>query len=425
MARSISKLLRQRRPVAQDGSCRDTARCIINIDGVRRVYSLGRWGSLEAEQNYVKLVQQFYAGNPQPDPPQSQHSSEQLYTAYTQAFLCGVLNQDRLLEQYAIRYARERFAPFSLDDFSMAILVLYQKYLIEIAPLVRTDETGKTYKRQWSRRYVNSIMKAFKRILTWGINNGLLSPVFRDSIRLFPGLTAASGCGLPERPPRSAARDCDVIATLPFLTPSIRDMVLIQRATCMRPSEVCNLKIGDIFFQQDGTAIVDKAKNKIERHGVRRHIAFAAAETEILLRHCVGRRSDEFVFTARQVMLEQWAVQRQKRKTPLTPSQRKRDEERASRRLLQYNDFITVDLYDRTVRRAVLKAIATNPNIQSWSPYQLRHAAYSALSAKYGIDIASKVAGHLSPNLARIYDHSAAEVSQRIAAEQEKGWWEQ
>ena len=421
---TISKILRQKRKPSANGQCNDTARCIVRINGKKQYYSLGRFGSPESEAEYQRIKAQFEKEDA--EHKANSKTSDSLYDAFAAECLQGEnLTRDQWHDADAIRYARERFSPFYLDDFSMTYLVAFQSFLVRIAPETRYSarSDGKEYvqKRPWTRSYVNRIMKHYKRVLTWGINNGFISPIFRDSIRLFPGITAANARGLPESPRRESVRDSDVIAALPFMPTTVADMVRIQRAACLRPSEVCNLLVGDIIFTDSG-AIVDKAKNKIARTGVHRHIAFGIAEANILLKYCAGRQDNEYVFSMRLSMKDVFEARRNKRKTPLTPSQQKRDSERSQTRLLRYSEHFDVPAYDNIVRRAVKKAMAVNPDVRAWTPYQLRHAAYSALSARYGVDVASKVAGHLSPNLARIYDHSAAEVSQRVASERTQLW---
>ena len=422
---SISQILRQKRKPDSNGNSTDTARCIVYIDGKKIYYSLGRYGSPEAEAKYNRLCRKYKIV--QPKNRAGIPTSEDLYSKYLQSLPATKNCRDVNFARMAIQYAQERFPPFYLDDFTMLFLGTFRDFLIEIAPETRstTTEDGKVFisKKPWSRQYVNKIIKCFKRVLVWGINNGMINPVFRESIRLFPCVTLAQNSGLPETEKRESARDCDVIATLPFLTPTVADMVKIQRAACMRPSEVCELLVGDVIFTDSG-AYVDKAKNKISRKGVRRQIAFGIAEKNILLKYCNGRNPDEFVFTVRQSMQELFNSQRERRKTPLTPSGKKRDDSRRQKRLERFSESFTTNVYDHVVRRAVLKAMEVNPDIRPWTPYQLRHAAYSAISAQYGVDVASKVAGHLSPNLARVYDHSAAEVAQRVAADRQKGWWQ-
>lgn len=420
---SISGILRMKRKPDSNGNCRDSARCIVRIAGKKQYYYLGRYGSPEAEAEYKRIKAQFDAENV--CSPAGGFTSNNLFDSYSQTFLQGDnLTRDQRCEMLAIQYAKERFPPFYLSDFSMAFVVAYQAYLVRIAPDIRRSESGYFIKKQWSRTYVNRLVNRFKKILAWGINNGYLSPMFRESIRLFPGITSANSRGLPETQKRGAVRDCDVIATLPYLHPVIADMVKVQRGACLRPSEVCDLRVGDIIFSDSGTATVDKSKNKIARTGVHRQIAFGLAEQKILLKYCEGREQGEFVFSMKSIMDSVLSGKRLKRKTPITPVQKKRDNANRKTRLDKFNDYVSPEIYGKIIKRAVLQTMKNNPEVQYWTPYQLRHAAYSAISAQYGYDVASKVAGHLSPNLARVYDHSAAEVSQRVAADRERGWWE-
>lgn len=420
---SISGILRQKRKPNANGNCRDSARCIVRINGKKQYYFLGRYGSPQAEAEYKRIKAQFDAetvcnrgGG---------FTSSDLFRQYSVTFFSDKLTRDQRCEMLAIRYAEERFPPFYLSDFTMAFLVAYQSYLVRIAPEVRQAENGYLIKKAWSRTYVNRLVNRFKKILAWGINNGYLSPMFRESIRLFPGITSANPRGLPEAPRRVAVRDCDVIATLPYLHPVIADMVKVQRGACLRPSEICELKVGEIIFTKTGIAVVNKEKHKIARTGVHRQIAFGLAELNILNQYCEGREPDEYVFSMKLIMDLFLKNKRFSRKTKLSPGQRIAEEARKQTRLDRFREFVDPETYGKIIKRAVLQAMKDNPEIEYWTPYQLRHASYSEISARYGYEVASKVAGHLSPNLARVYDHSAAVVSQRIAAERQRGWWEE
>ena len=410
----ISGILRQKRKPGANGACRDTARCIIKVNGKREYHYLGLYGSPEAEAEYQRLKSSL-----EPQAVDNRGlTSDALFDSYTATFLLGdKLSRDLLHDRDVISFVKERFPPFYLSDFSMSFLVAFQNFLIQIAPEVRyaVNNDGKHFvkKRPWTRSYVNRLMKHFKRILAWGVNNGFLSPMFRESIRLFPGITSANPRGLSDRPRRDSVSDSDVLATLPYLTPIVADMVKIQRSACLRPSEVCDLRVGDIVFSDSGIATVERVKNKIARTGVHRQFAFGLAEQKILRKYCEGRESQDYVFRLREHV--DFIVE---------SSRRNHEKEIDKKYLDRYGVCFNSELYSKIIARAVKRAMKDNPDVTYWTPYQLRHAAYSAISAQYGYDVASKVAGHLSPCLARVYDHSAAVVSQRIAAERQKGWWE-
>lgn len=441
---SISGILRQKRAPGKNGECRDSARCYI-VDGCRKKYFyLGLYGSPEVEARYQRIKRCWNALS-QEDKQKlqeweavfSQVGSTAPYVrasytpskitkpsnlanclhAYQQEFFGEKLSRDEAHDRDAVSYFFECFpAP---PEFSMSILGEFVSYLVRIAPEVRqgVNRAGQKFwkKKEWGRYTVNRLVKSFKKILAWGINNGYLSPVFREAVRLYPGITSANPRGLSDSPKRVDCRDSDVTATLPYLSPVIAAMVKVQRGACLRPSEICDLRVGDIVFDESGIAVVNKEKHKIARTGVHRQISFGLAETSILRQFCEGKEPGDFVFSQRQHLV--WYVQRSRKNG--------KNNNVSEKYLSRFSEGFTTEVYDRNVRRACERAKKDNPAIEYWTPYQLRHASYSAISAQYGYDVASKVAGHLSPNLARVYDHSAAVVSQRIAAERQVGWWEE
>ncbi len=210
--------------------------------------------------------------------------------------------------------------------------------------------------------------------------------------------------------------------TLPFMAPTIADMVKIQRGVCMRPKEVCNLRVGDLDKTGRLWATSTK-KHKTARFGVIRFTAFGAAETEILRRRCAGKGADEYVFSPREAALERWEAQAAARKTPLTPSQRKRAEQRKATRLDRLGDQYDSESYRHAIIYALQKAAKAGERIPHWFPYQLRHAAVTATAMTHGREIASLHAGHTSIATTDVYDHRFEKVERNLAEEREDGWW--
>ena len=94
------------------------------------------------------------------------------------------------------------------------------------------------------------------------------------------------------------------------------------------------------------------------------------------------------------------------RKTPMTPSQRKRRPKRRPRRTAR--DHYDAASYRRCISRACEKA-----GVPRWHPHQLRHNAATRLRKEFGIEAARVVLGHRSAAITEIY----AEVDRTKAAE--------
>jgi len=77
------------------------------------------------------------------------------------------------------------------------------------------------------------------------------------------------------------------------------------------------------------------------------------------------------------------------------------------------NDVSTC-LYRKAVEHAIMKGNKTLPEeqlIPKWTPYQLRHAAATAIELEHGLDEAQAQLGHTSANMTKRY--SKAQLMQR------------
>ena len=73
----------------------------------------------------------------------------------------------------------------------------------------------------------------------------------------------------------------------------------------------------------------------------------------------------------------------------------------------------TTDSYRRAIHRACDKA-----GLERWSPNRLRHTAATEVRAKFGLEAAQIVLGHLAADVAQIYAErdlaKGAEVARQI-----------
>ena len=236
-----------------------------------------------------------------------------------------------------------------------------------------------------------------------------------------PGLEAWESQNLEEKEAVEDVPDWVVIRTLPFMSPVIADMVKLQRGACMRPGEVCDLRVGDI--DRSGEVWLLRAKkHKTARFGAKRIVAFGPPEIEILRRRSVNKGADQYIFSPREAQQERWAEMRVARKSKVQPSQVLRGEEADAEKLLRYNEKYDSHAYRRAIEYAQKKARKAGVKIPGWFPYQLRHASVTATSLEHGSETASLVAGHKSQKTTAIYEHKAETISVRVAGERKK-WW--
>ena len=299
-----------------------------------------------------------------------------------------------------------------------------QEMAVRIAPLewLIAEDGSKVRKRKWSRQYVNKLMSLLRRIFTWGVSYDLVPPDVLAKMKAVPSIRAGDYEELPETKPRLDVPDDVVKLTLPFLSPTVADMVRVQRGACLRPSELCSLRVGDLDREGECWR-VKLSKHKTARCGVHRYASFSRAETEILRRHCEGKEDGDFLFTPKEAMEEYWKTARAKRKTKVQPSQQERGERRAATRTDRLLDHYDASSYRQAIEYGIAQAVKHGVPVPHWTPYQLRHSAVTATSLEHGREIASLQAGHLSISTTAIYDHKAETVADRLAAER-GAWWE-
>lgn len=349
----VGKVVRQKRPKGKNGECRDTAKITIVKDGVKRVYSLGRWGSPEAEQAHKQLMLQYY--------------SDKLITLDNSATVGDFLT-----------YYLEHREPLRLDPknthtkkvvgfgFELLSKELCSNVSINTITIIKERLVHEAREHNLSKAYVNTSLLVWKKILEYGVINGWFNASFLPIIKMYPPIKENLK-GLKKR----TGIDEDTIAiTLKYLKQPYADMVRIIYSACLRPIELLRIRKNDIEVKNDCWVV--RVKSKTERYGYERILVFNKYEQGILQKWI--KEDDEVLF-------------------------------RTSRGKICDQDCLRYALI-----RAINNANKNGENIPYWTSYQLRHAAFTNNVKKYGVEIASKLAGHANLNMARIYDHSTEDI---------------
>ena len=367
------------------------ATCVVVLsDGSRKFLNLGPYGSEESLKKYRELCETKRIAESSKKKGDGAYTSE-LFGAFLKWAEDKIDGRDFNRIRQTCRLAFE-FAPDgTVDGFT----ALHFRAFIEYLQKLGRDPKVRSGKSVWSRPYINKMISDIKRVFRWGVSWDLVTVEQRERVLSVPALRQRD-TDAPERPMRCGVPDDVILATLPYMEPTIRDMVRVQRGAAMRSKEVCTLKVGDLdksaacWCVRSGE-FANGMSNKTERFGTRRFIAFSVAETEILRRHCLGKEDNAFVF--------------------------------ASDRSRTGSTGYTVSSYGHSIKAAILKALAAGERVTYWTSYQLRHAGVTAISMSLGHETAQYAAGHTNPKTTEIYDHKAAVVSMD-AASKRKGWWE-
>src|SRR5262249_8369963 len=130
-----------------------------------------------------------------------------------------------------------------------------------------------------------------------------------------------------------------------------------------------------------------------------------------ILRRYLKTDLNSFLFSPAESERQRRESLRIARVTPLTPSQRARDEARR-RHPVALGNCYTVQAYRTAIQRACAAA-----GVPTWSPNQLRHAKATELRRLAGLDAAAAVLGHTKIETTQIYAERDMEVARRLARE--------
>jgi integrase len=276
-----------------------------------------------------------------------------------------------------------------VGDFTPSCLKLYRKELINSGRLCR--------------RTINDRVRRIVAMFTWGVSEELVKPDTETALKSVKPLSA----GYPEtfdHPEREDVPDNIIIRTLPFMVPTIKTMVKLQRLTGMRPSEIFNMRVGEIDKKTDPELWLYKPpKHKtLKKTGQKKIVPLSKIEQKLIAPYLKNKKPDAAVFSLHTAKLE--------RKASNLPCVRFSSKN---------TEFFDKDSYRREIEFAIKQANKTLPDkekIPHWTPYQLRHSASSAMEIEEdGIDKAQILLGHTSPNTTARYNHRQLQKAKEMA----------
>jgi integrase len=220
--------------------------------------------------------------------------------------------------------------------------------------------------RDWSLRYCRDVLSRVRAIYKWACSEELIDVRSYDRLRT---IELRHG---RQSTPLGPVDDETIERTLPLLRPRIRAMVMLQRLTGMRPSELVSMRVSEVDRAGD-VWVYRPASHKTRHRGKQRKIFIGPQGQAVLAPHLL--KAMDFVFPA------------------------------AGRGGAPY----TSDSYRRAIQRTCQRH-----NIPRWSPYQLRKSAATAVRAELDVEAAAALLGHSSSQVTQ--DHYAALVESRAIA---------
>ncbi len=274
-------------------------------------------------------------------------------------------------------------------------------------PLKLQEQRDRWVARSISRPYVNLLVREVRRIWKHAVSQELVGESAWNRLgsveALREGQTEA-----PEPDPVMPVPLDVVRATAKHLPPVVRDMIRVQVATGMRPSEVCRMRPMDIDRTGE-TWIYRPAEHKTRKKGKTRAVPIVGDAREAVVGY-LNRKPDSHLFSPAEAMAWRRAQRTAARTTPKSCGNRPGTNRKAAPKK-QPGTYYTTDSYRRAIQTATKAA-----GVEAWAPYRLRHTAGTLVRDALGVEAVQALLGHSSPKMAEHY----AKLSEAKAIEAAK-----
>jgi integrase len=314
-------------------------------------YWLGPTGSAEADDRYRELIEQIRRGG-SPAPTSADLLVEELVTWWAGWAPRNYRPDSREPEQftYATEVFRAVLGPLPVRDLTPKKLRLVR------------DALGAKYCRNVANRHLVRIKTLLR---TAGEEEVIPSEIYHRVHCVRPIETGAAG--VRETAPVGPACWEDLEKALPFCPPCPKAMLELQAHSGCRSGEVRVVRTCDVTEVTPDLWHYKPHQHKGTWRGQVRIIPLGSKAIGVLKPWLLPDQPKAYVFSPRRSVAASWAARRAARKTPLTPSQRARDDERQATRLADFAEIYTSTAYPNAVARACVKAGV------DFHPYQLRH----------------------------------------------------
>ena len=387
-------------------NCRDRNQSFSWHNG-KRVYH-GVWGTPEARKNYRQFLAALEENPTLPLQMRGTRSGvlvSELATGYLE-YIQSRMDRTHVLHfKNVIGYLVEIYGELAVNEFSPKKLKAVRNQMVKTGRLCRN--------------MVNDYTNRIIRIFAWGVEEEAVNSNIVAALREVKSLRKGEE-GTYDNALRKEVPDDVIRRTLPFMSPTVRAMVQVQRLTGMRPSEIFNMRVGNIDKTRDSELwYYVPESQKTEEHIGKQPIPLGKPEQELVAPYLIGKKPSAAVFSPRTAMAEWHAERRKNRKTKVSPSQQERNLQRAKKPAeRQPGEFYDKNSYRVAIMNAIKKGnkiLPVEQRIPHWTPYQLRHANATAVEKEAGLDTAQAVLRHTTANTTKRYAHGQLAIAEEVA----------
>lgn len=278
----------------------------------------------------------------------------------------------------------------SLGRFGPRMLLEFQRWMCEDP------------EQRWGLKTVNLYVSHVVGMFAWAVSREIVPPETLTALRtvrpLRRGRAPVPGVAPPRPPVKVRPVGSAVLAlTRANVSPTIRDMIDVQALTAMRPSELCAMRLADLYETDDADVayyLVRPDANKVDHHDIERVVALGPRTLALLAPYIARARALDpersYLFRPCDAHADHLAERHAARQTPLscgnTPgTNRKGNPEWAP------GEHYTPASYRKAITRGCERA-----GVAPWSPNQLRHSGATAIASRTAIEVAREQLGHTS-----------------------------
>jgi len=326
---------------------------------------LGLYGSQESKVAYARFVAEIQAN---PILILSKGETKVTVRELTAAFLDHVMAtaDERDYSHYRVivlDFLDKLYGDNTpVDEFKPGCLKLVREQMLQ--------------SRRFCRKLVNKYANLIISIFGWGVESELVPETTWRALKAVKSLPEGYP-GTFDNEERLPVPEDVIRRTLPFMPPMLRAMVIIQYLTGSRPSEIFNMRVGEIDrTRNNGLWYYTPKSHKTKKYIGKKVIPLGKPEQELIAPYLVGKKPDAAVFSPRTAQEERNTERRASRKTKISPSQAARDKARAAKPS-RYSEFYTRHSYHQAIEHAITKGNKVLPDDQKiphWHPYLLRRA---------------------------------------------------
>jgi integrase len=264
------------------------------------------------------------------------------------------------------------------------------------------------------RNVVNQRASNIKRIFRWAVAEQMLPSSVLQALSAVEPLRRGRSAARETQPVRPVP-DEHVEAVLPFLPPTLRAMVRLQRLTGMRSGEVCVLRTCDVDTTKE-VWVYRPRSHKTSYRGHERAVRLGPKGQAVLKPFLRPDAPLAYVFSPQRALAERRrACQKQTPETELDHG----EAADAKMALVGQSDRYKPRSYNRALHYAMRRAVAAHKLTPSqvWHPHQLRHRHATQIRQTRGLEAARVVLGHRTLSQTLEYAEADAGVASALAME--------